>query len=94
MSLSGSGLQDLARETARSLAEVTEGYPFTDSLRVFKVAGRVFLVVTEESEAGEDQIITVKAEPARRDDLTRRYTSIEPGRYFDKRHWIVSARNV
>ena len=40
-------LQDRARETARSLPGVTEGYPFTDTLQVFKVAGRVFLIVTD-----------------------------------------------
>lgn len=85
MTLSGASLQDLARETARSLAEVTQGYPFTDALLVFKVAGHVFLVVTEDP---EEQIITVKVDPLRRDDLTRRYASIQPGRYFDKRHWV------
>ncbi len=47
MSLSGTGIQDLARRTARGLDAVSEGYPFTDSLLVFKVCGRVFLVVTE-----------------------------------------------
>ncbi|WP_245642899.1 MmcQ/YjbR family DNA-binding protein [Piscicoccus intestinalis] len=41
-------LQDRARETARALPGVTEGYPFTDTLQVFKVAGRVFLIVTED----------------------------------------------
>ena len=85
MTLSGSALQDLARETARSLAEVTEGYPFTDALLVFKVAGHVFLIVTEDP---DEQIITVKGEPAQMDALTRRHPSVQPGRYLDKRHWL------
>ena len=85
MTLSGPGLQELARDTARSLAEVTEGYPFTEALLVFKVAGHVFLVVTEDPQA---QIITVKADPAHAEALARTHPSIRPGRYFDKRHWV------
>lgn len=88
MSLSGTGIQDLARRTARGLDAVSEGYPFTDSLLVFKVCGRVFLVVTE---VPDDPLVTVKIDPAFAEDLVRQHESITLGRYFDKRHWVTIA---
>lgn len=80
-------LQDRARETARSLPGVTEGYPFTDTLQVFKVAGRVFLIVTEDP---DQPFITVKAEPADVQELVAEHDSVQPGRYLNKRHWITA----
>lgn len=82
---SGSELQQTARETAQSMADVTEGYPFTPRLLVFKVAGRVFLIVTEDP---DEQIITVKAEPPQVDALVREHPTATPGRYLDKDHWV------
>jgi predicted DNA-binding protein (MmcQ/YjbR family) len=52
---------------------------------VYKVAGKVFLIVTEHP---DDQIITVKCEPEHARALERGHVSITPGRYLDKRHWI------
>ena len=85
MTLSGSALQDVARQTAEALAEVTSGYPFTRSLLVYKVSGRVFLIITEDP---NEEIITVKAEPPHIDALVTRHESIQPGRYLDKYHWV------
>jgi predicted DNA-binding protein (MmcQ/YjbR family) len=50
-----------------------------------KVVGKVFLIVTDDP---DDQIITVKCEPEHARAQERRYASITPGRYLDKRHWI------
>jgi predicted DNA-binding protein (MmcQ/YjbR family) len=85
VTFSGAALQEVACDTAEALADVTDGYPFTDVLRVFKVAGRVFLIVTDDP---DEQIITVKAEPPRGGALVREYDSIQPGRYLDKHHWV------
>lgn len=85
MSLTGPRLQRLACTTAQGLPGVTEGYPFTEHLLVFKVAGRVFLVVTQDP--GEP-IITVKVDPAHGAALIGEHDTIERGRYFDKRHWV------
>jgi predicted DNA-binding protein (MmcQ/YjbR family) len=52
---------------------------------VFKVAGRVFLIVTEDP---DEQIVTVKAEGPRAEALIREHESIQHGRYLDKRHWL------
>ncbi|AXE40021.1 hypothetical protein JS278_02887 [Acidipropionibacterium virtanenii] len=61
------------------------GYPFTPHLAVYKVAGHVFLIVTEDP---DEQIITIKVEPAHAIALIREHASIEAGRYLDKRHWM------
>jgi hypothetical protein len=45
MAFSGEKLQDTARDTARALPGVSHGRPFTETLDVYKVAGKVFLIV-------------------------------------------------
>lgn len=88
MSLDGAGLEDAANRAARALDGVTEGYPFTDSLLVHKVRGRVFLVVNENP---DDPLVTVKVDPEDADALVREHESVGRARYFDKRHWVSVA---
>jgi predicted DNA-binding protein (MmcQ/YjbR family) len=54
-------------------------------LDVYKVAGKVFLIVTDDP---DEQIITLKCEPEHARAKERDYASITPGRYLDKHHWI------
>lgn len=86
MSLSGEQLQQAARDTARSLAGVRHERPFTPHLDVWKVADKVFLVVTDDDP--EAQIITVKVDPHHGEALRREHETIAAGRYFDKRNWV------
>lgn len=86
MSLRGEDLQEVARETADGLPGTSSGYPFTKHLRVWKVAGKVFLIVTEDDP--DLEIITLKAEPDDGDALRREQASIRRGHYLDKEHWI------
>ncbi|MEU0117025.1 MmcQ/YjbR family DNA-binding protein [Streptomyces bobili] len=85
MSAAGDRLQNTAREAALALPGTDHGYPFTQHLDVYKVAGKVFLIVTDDP---DEQIITVKCEPEHARAQVRGYVSITPGRYLDKRHWI------
>ena len=85
MSAAGARLPDTARDTALALPGTDHGYPFTEHLDVYKVAGKVFLIVTDDP---DEQIITVKCEPEYARAQTRDHASITPGRYLDKRHWI------
>jgi predicted DNA-binding protein (MmcQ/YjbR family) len=85
VSAAGEWLQDTARQAALALPDVSHGYPFTPGLDVYKVAGKVFLIVTDDP---DEQIITVKCEPEHARTQVRGYVSITPGRYLDKRHWI------
>jgi predicted DNA-binding protein (MmcQ/YjbR family) len=85
MAFSGEKLQGTARDTARALPGVNHGRPFTEKLDVYKVAGKVFLIVTDDPAT---LIVTLKAEPEHGRLLQRHHPSITPGRYLDKRHWI------
>ncbi|QNP74781.1 MmcQ/YjbR family DNA-binding protein [Streptomyces roseirectus] len=81
----GDQLQDTARRTALALPGTDHGHPFTEHLDVYKVAGKVFLIVTDDP---DEQIITVKCTPEHARVLVHGHPSITPGRYLDKRHWI------
>ncbi|MFC7877543.1 MmcQ/YjbR family DNA-binding protein [Isoptericola sp. NPDC057391] len=89
MSLSGEQLQQAARDVARSLAGVTHGRPFTPHLDVWKVADKVFLIVTDDDP--DAQIITLKVDPHHGEALRRDHETITEGRYLDKRHWVSVA---
>ena len=88
MAFNGERLQDTARDTARALPGVSHGRPFTETLDVYKVAGKVFLIVTDDP---EDLIVTLKAEPEYGRLLQHRHPSVTAGRYLDKQHWISVA---
>ena len=85
MILTGEQIQYTARSTAGELLGVSSGRPFVDKLEVYKVAGKVFLIVTDDP--GEP-IVTVKCEPGHARALQRQHASIMPGRYLNKAHWI------
>lgn len=85
MTLSGEQLQQIARRTADSLPGVSNGRPFTEALDVYKVADKVFLIVTDDP---DELIITVKTEPNRGSALRREHPTITRGRYLDKDHWV------
>ncbi|WP_106403805.1 MmcQ/YjbR family DNA-binding protein [Actinocorallia populi] len=88
MAITGKRLQQLARSTADGLPGVSRGRPFTDKLDVYKVAGKVFLIITDDP---HEQIITVKTEPEYARSLRQRHESIAAGRYLNKKHWISLA---
>lgn len=83
--MNGKRMQQAARHTAEALPGTACGRPFTEKLDVYKVAGKVFLIVTDDP---SERIITVKAEPEHGRRLREEYPSISAGRYLDKRHWI------
>ncbi|BCW48093.1 AAA family ATPase [Arthrobacter sp. StoSoilB13] len=86
MTLTGGQLQQTARDTAGALGDVSRGRPFTPHFEVWKVRGKVFLIVTEDDP--DQQIITVKVDPHEGDALRRDHDSITRGHYLDKQHWI------
>ncbi|MEU3332945.1 MmcQ/YjbR family DNA-binding protein [Glutamicibacter creatinolyticus] len=89
MSLSGKQIQHIAAEVAKRLPGTGSGYPFTEHLQVWKVAGKVFLIITEDEP--ELEIITVKTAPDHGDKLRRDHASISRGHYLNKQHWISVA---
>ena len=83
--LSDRKFQPLARKVALSLPEVSHARPFVEKLDVYKVGGKVFMIVTDDP---NEQIITLKADPQQAQALRERFDTVTAGRYLDKGHWI------
>jgi predicted DNA-binding protein (MmcQ/YjbR family) len=65
-----------------------EDYPFGDEVAVFKVAGRMFALVTLGPPPGS---VSLKCDPGRAAALRDRYAAITPGYHLNKRHWNTVA---
>jgi len=65
-----------------------EDYPFGDEVAVFKVAGRMFALVSLGPAPGS---VSLKCDPDLAADLRRRYAGITPGYHLNKRHWNTVA---
>jgi predicted DNA-binding protein (MmcQ/YjbR family) len=61
-----------------------EDYPFGDGVAVFKVAGRMFALVSLEGNSGS---VNLKCDPGLAIELRARYSAVRPGYHQDKRHW-------
>ena len=61
-----------------------EDYPFGDDAAVFKVAGRMFAIVSLGDALGS---VSLKCDPGLAADLRGRYPAIAPGYHLNKRHW-------
>jgi len=69
-----------------------EDYPFGDEVAVFKVAGRMFALVSLGPAPGS---VSLKCDPGLAADLRGRYAAITPGYHLNKRHgtpWRSTAR--
>lgn len=65
-----------------------EDYPFGDEVAVFKVAGRMFALVSLGTPPGS---VSLKCDPDLADGLRARYATITPGYHLNKRHWNTVA---
>ena len=79
-------LPRLARNRAEELPGAGVEHPFGPDWDVFKVRGKVFMLMTEIT--GEE-IVTVKADPEDAKALCEEYPGITPGYHMNKRHWIT-----
>jgi predicted DNA-binding protein (MmcQ/YjbR family) len=61
-----------------------EDYPFGDGAAVFKVAGKMFALISLGPEPGS---VSLKCEPEFAVDLRRRYPAITAGYHLNKKHW-------
>lgn len=64
--------------------EVTEGMPFGDTVVVYKVAGKVFLLVSLDESHLQ---FNAKCEPAKAIELREEYDCVQPGYHMNKKHW-------
>ena len=63
-------------------------HPFGESPAVFKVAGKMFAVISLDDHPGR---ITLKCDPGYGAALADKYREITPGYHMSKRHWITVA---
>lgn len=75
------------REYCLSLdAHVTEELPFGPDTLVFKIAGKIFLLIGLNQSV--DVNFNVKCDPLRAVDLRERYDqTVFPGYHMNKKHW-------
>lgn len=61
-----------------------EGFPFGGDTLVFKVKGKIFLLVGLE---GQPLQFNVKCDPAKALELRENYPCVLPGYHMNKKHW-------
>jgi predicted DNA-binding protein (MmcQ/YjbR family) len=61
-----------------------EDYPFGDEVAVFKVAGRMFALVSLGAAPGS---VSLKCDPGLAASLRGRYPAVAPGYHLNKQHW-------
>ena len=66
------------------LPGAVEDYPFGEGVAVFKVGGRMFVLVPLE---GDPASVNLKCDPELALDLRARHASVRPGYHQNKRHW-------
>ena len=72
------------RDYCLSKAAVTESFPFDESTLVFKVAEKVFALMSLDK---KPLSINLKCNPERSIELRERYSSVKPGYHMNKTHW-------
>ncbi|USQ86176.1 MmcQ/YjbR family DNA-binding protein [Streptomyces phaeoluteigriseus] len=81
---------DTVRKTAARCAEELPGaeleHPFGPEWEVYKVRGKVFMLMTEVT--GEPMVI-LKSAPDESAALREQYAEITPGYHMNKRHWVT-----
>lgn len=63
---------------------VEESFPFDDTTLVFKVGGKIFLLLSLYSSPVQ---FNVKSDPEKAVELRERYHCVLPGYHMSKKHW-------
>ena len=71
------------REYCLLKPQVTEGFPFGEDTFVFKVGGKVFLLIG----LSEGNRFNVKCDPELAIELRERHPEVKPGFHMNKTHW-------
>jgi len=62
------------------------GYPFGPDVKVYKVMGKMFALVSQNEKVPR---VTLKCDPVDGEVLAGQFDSIVPGYHMNKRHWIT-----
>ncbi len=77
---------DAIRDFTLALPDTEEGFPFGDDVLVFKVRGKMFLLVRLTEHPNP---LSVKCVPERGEELRATYPCIVPGWHLNKKHWVT-----
>lgn len=72
------------RELCISKADVEECFPFGPDNLVFKVKGKIFLLVSLDK---ENLQFNVKCDPEKAIQLREEFASVQPGYHMNKKYW-------
>ncbi len=75
---------DVLRDHALTLNDVEECLPFGPATLVFKVQGKIFLLI---SLYASPLSFNVKCDPDKALELREQYSSVQPGYHMNKKHW-------
>ncbi len=67
-----------------SFSEVEESFPFGDDTLVFKTKGKIFLLLSLDT---EELRFNVKCDPEEAIELREKYAAVLPGWHMNKKHW-------
>ncbi|MEV5721329.1 MmcQ/YjbR family DNA-binding protein [Amycolatopsis mediterranei] len=84
--MNGSTLQKTAADRAEELPGARLEHPFGPDWEVFKVRGKVFMLMTE---VPGRPVVILKADPGEARALRERNSHITPGYHMNKKHWIT-----
>jgi len=71
------------RDHCLQLRGVTEDFPFGEDTLVFRVAGKIFLLIG----LAEANRFNVKCDPELAVELREHYSEVKPGYHMNKKHW-------
>ncbi|GAB3918274.1 MmcQ/YjbR family DNA-binding protein [Mucilaginibacter boryungensis] len=74
---------EVLREYCIDKPGVTEGFPFGEDTLVFKVGGKLFLLIG----LAEANRFNVKCDPEWAVELRERHNEVKPGYHMNKIHW-------
>jgi len=74
---------DKIREYCLKKKAVTESFPFDNDTLVFKVGGKMFALLSLNSDFG----LNLKCEPDKAINLREQFNDITPGYHMNKEHW-------
>jgi predicted DNA-binding protein (MmcQ/YjbR family) len=72
------------RQYCISKPDVEEGFPFGETVLVFKVNGKMFLLLPLDTEGLQ---FNVKCDPEKAIELRAEFPSVKPGFHMNKTHW-------
>ncbi|MFE9854293.1 MmcQ/YjbR family DNA-binding protein [Streptomyces sp. NPDC005780] len=84
--MNGTTLHKTAADCAEELPGAQLAHPFGDDWEVFKVRGKVFMLMTE---VPGRPVVILKADPGEAHALREQYSHITPGYHMNKKHWIT-----